>query len=425
MTLKRNWLATRMSPSFGDAARYRPSDVRPGRAPGGSAMTFPAPPVSVAQAAARAQPLGCACRPPGPWPARLPGRDEPGTPGAACVLADRAVVPRSLPAPRLRRAHHAAHVGGAWPVAAVHLHLRDARREEPAGRAAAPAAARHSAVGADPRLLSFTVVFFMGLFPGSLLGAEFAAIFAIFTSQAWNMAFSFYQSLRTVPSELLEASRIFRLSPWLRFWRLEVPFAMPQPHLEHDDVDVGRLVLRRRLGSDHRRRHDVQAARHRLLPRPRDRAAGPRRGRLGGRHHAGGDPALRPAAVPAARRLGRQVPLRADGGRSSRRSPGSCDVLRHAGIVAAFAGPLVACGGDRYRTASPAAQGTPAGAARQHVAGWGDRLWTVSFSPWSAGALWQIGRFVVGGLSLGRGGQRRSSAWSRWSACSCSSRSPA
>ena len=50
--------------------------------------------------------------------------------------------------------------------------------------------------------LTFTVVFFMGLFPGSQLGAECAAIFAIFTSQAWNMAFSFYQSLRTVPRDL-------------------------------------------------------------------------------------------------------------------------------------------------------------------------------------------------------------------------------
>jgi NitT/TauT family transport system permease protein len=61
-----------------------------------------------------------------------------------------------------------------------------------------------------------------------VLGAEFAAVFAIFTSQAWNMAFSFYQSLRTVPTELVEASHVFRLSPWMRFWRLDVPFAMPQ-----------------------------------------------------------------------------------------------------------------------------------------------------------------------------------------------------
>jgi NitT/TauT family transport system permease protein len=75
--------------------------------------------------------------------------------------------------------------------------------------------------------LTFTVTFFMGLFPGRVLGAELAVIFAIFTSQAWNMAFSMYQSLTTVPSDLAEASRGFRLSAWQRFWRLDVPFAMP------------------------------------------------------------------------------------------------------------------------------------------------------------------------------------------------------
>ncbi len=75
--------------------------------------------------------------------------------------------------------------------------------------------------------ISVTVVFFLSLAPGRVLGAEFAAVFAIFTSQAWNMAFSFYQSLRTVPTELSEAARSFRLSAWARFWRLEVPFAMP------------------------------------------------------------------------------------------------------------------------------------------------------------------------------------------------------
>ena len=68
---------------------------------------------------------------------------------------------------------------------------------------------------------------FIALFPGNLLGVELAALFAIFTSQAWNMAFSLYQSLRTVPTELQEAARIFQLSGWQRFWRLELPFAMP------------------------------------------------------------------------------------------------------------------------------------------------------------------------------------------------------
>jgi len=62
--------------------------------------------------------------------------------------------------------------------------------------------------------LSFTVVFFISLFPGNTLGPELAAVFAIFTSQAWNMAFSFYQALRTIPSDLDEASRSFCSSAW-------------------------------------------------------------------------------------------------------------------------------------------------------------------------------------------------------------------
>ncbi len=75
--------------------------------------------------------------------------------------------------------------------------------------------------------LTFTLVFFMNLFPGQVLGAELAVIFTIFTSQAWNMAFSMYQSLQTVPADLEEVSRGFGLSAWQRFWRLEVPYAMP------------------------------------------------------------------------------------------------------------------------------------------------------------------------------------------------------
>jgi len=75
--------------------------------------------------------------------------------------------------------------------------------------------------------ISITVVFFLTLGRGRVLGAEMAAIFAIFTSQAWNMAFSVYQSLRTVPVELREAADSFHLTPWTRFWQLEVPFATP------------------------------------------------------------------------------------------------------------------------------------------------------------------------------------------------------
>ncbi len=75
--------------------------------------------------------------------------------------------------------------------------------------------------------LSFTVTFFLGLFPGNVLGAECAAVFAIFTSQAWNMAFAFYLALRTVPKDLDEVARGYRFTGWQKFWQLEAPYAVP------------------------------------------------------------------------------------------------------------------------------------------------------------------------------------------------------
>jgi NitT/TauT family transport system permease protein len=75
--------------------------------------------------------------------------------------------------------------------------------------------------------LAFTTTFFLALFPGQILGVEFAAIFAIFTGQAWNMTFSFYQSLKTVPRDLDDVANSLRLGSWRKFWTLEVPFAAP------------------------------------------------------------------------------------------------------------------------------------------------------------------------------------------------------
>lgn len=74
--------------------------------------------------------------------------------------------------------------------------------------------------------LSITVTGFIALFPGSLLGLEMASIFAIFTSQVWNMTFSFYHSLKSLPRELDEAVTLYRLPRWQRFFRLEVPASM-------------------------------------------------------------------------------------------------------------------------------------------------------------------------------------------------------
>ncbi|NNH68766.1 ABC transporter permease subunit [Nocardia uniformis] len=74
--------------------------------------------------------------------------------------------------------------------------------------------------------LAVTVTGFIALFPGSSLGLECASIFAIFTSQAWNMAFAFHSSLMSQPRELDEAARNLRLSRWQRFWRVDVPSGM-------------------------------------------------------------------------------------------------------------------------------------------------------------------------------------------------------
>lgn len=76
-------------------------------------------------------------------------------------------------------------------------------------------------------MLSLTVVAFIHLFPNRLLGPECAAIFAIFTSQVWNMILSFYQSLKTVSSDYYDAAAVFHLSAWQRFWRIELPYATP------------------------------------------------------------------------------------------------------------------------------------------------------------------------------------------------------
>ena len=165
--------------------------------------------------------------------------------------------------------------------------------------------------------LSFTVVFFVSLFPGNALGPELAAIFAIFTSQAWNMAFSFYQSLRTIPSDLDEASRSFRASAWQRFWRLEVPFAMPGTHLEHDDVDVRRMVLCRGFRSHLGRQSPDRASRRRLLCCARHRA--PRSAAVGWAIAA-----MTIAIVLYDQLLFRPMVAWADKFRSSRPRPRSC-----------------------------------------------------------------------------------------------------
>lgn len=75
-------------------------------------------------------------------------------------------------------------------------------------------------------VLSFlpgVVLALISLFPGRQIGVEIAAILLIFTGMTWNMTFSFYQSLSSIPNDLLEASWVYRLNGWQRFWQLELP----------------------------------------------------------------------------------------------------------------------------------------------------------------------------------------------------------
>jgi NitT/TauT family transport system permease protein len=65
----------------------------------------------------------------------------------------------------------------------------------------------------------------VALFPGRQLGVEAGAILLIFTGQVWNMAFSFYASLKSIPKEMREAARVYGFSWWQRFIEMELPFA--------------------------------------------------------------------------------------------------------------------------------------------------------------------------------------------------------
>ena len=75
--------------------------------------------------------------------------------------------------------------------------------------------------------LSFSTAFFVMLAPHSVMGIEYAAIFGVFTGQAWNMALTLYQTLCIVPNDLLQAADAFGLNAWQRYWRIEVPYAIP------------------------------------------------------------------------------------------------------------------------------------------------------------------------------------------------------
>lgn len=75
--------------------------------------------------------------------------------------------------------------------------------------------------------ISFTITGFIALFPGNILGFELAVIFAVFTCQVWNIIYSLYQSFISIPEDLLNTKRVFKMNAIQKFFLIEMPYATP------------------------------------------------------------------------------------------------------------------------------------------------------------------------------------------------------
>ena len=246
--------------------------------------------------------------------------------------------PAALPMYALRTM--LADAGGDARLAAVHVHLRHAGRKKPPRRNGTDSSSGCAAVGADPRLSVVHRRVLRLAVSRQCAGPELAAIFAIFTSQAWNMAFSFYQSLKTVPHDLDEASRSFRSSGWQRFWRLEVPFAMPGLIWNMMmSMSGGWFFV---VASEAISVGDVQIhiAGRRLLCGARHPGSRPGGSGLGDRRDDDDDPPLRSAAISPAGRLGRQISLRADRGIITLPSSWVLDLFRRSKLLRLMGRPI-------------------------------------------------------------------------------------
>jgi NitT/TauT family transport system permease protein len=245
--------------------------------------------------------------------------------------------------------------------------------------------------------LSVTVVFFLSLAPGRVLGAELAAVFAIFTSQAWNMAFSFYQSLRTVPVELTEASHCFHFSPWMRFWRVEVPFAMP--------ALVWNMMMSMSGGWFFVVAAEAISVGDTTITLPGigsyiALAIGQRQ--LGAIEWA--IAVMLVVILVYDQLLFRPLVAWADRFRFEQEAGGApprswvLTVLRRSGLVAVFLGPAASLWRRSYRIG--ARSGAPARhPGRDDPGGWPDRLWAATVVLLAVVTLWHVMRFVLQGLS--------------------------
>ena len=189
-------------------------------------------------------------------------------------------------------AHDVAHVRRHRRLAGLHFRLRDACRQKPARRARPHSIARRPAIGTDPRLSVFHGDLFSWAFSGLDLGRRMRGDLRDFHLAGLE------HGLFLLPVAPRRPPRPDRGCAWFRAFVVAAVLATrnalrdARANLEHDDVDVGRLVFRRRIRSDFGWRHHRQIARHRLLSRPRHRGKAHRCGVRGGRRHAGRDPCL-------------------------------------------------------------------------------------------------------------------------------------
>jgi hypothetical protein len=153
----------------------------------------------------------------------------------------------------------------------------------------------------------------VALFPTRQLGVEFGAILLIFTGQVWNMAFSFYASLKSIPRELREAARIYGFGKWQRFVPAGAALRRDRPGLELHGVGGGRLVLPDGLRNVRARQARFPAAGAGLISANRRQRRRHGRHLLGPGHHDRRDRADRPDGVAAGHRLVGQVQVRAGG----------------------------------------------------------------------------------------------------------------
>ncbi len=249
--------------------------------------------------------------------------------------------------------------------------------------------------------ISVASLFFLSLAPGKMFGAELVAVFAIFTSQAWNMAFSFYQSLRTVPGELTEAGRLFGLNGWARFWRIEVPFAMPSLVwnmmmsmsggwffvVAAEAISVGHTsIALPGIGS-----YIAEAIAERNLT-----AIAWAILRHGRRHRH-----LRPAPVPAAGELGRPLPHRFQEQGDEAPEAWVLTAFRRSRLMERLTAPFAALLKWSYRLAPPKIRTGRGPRLPQGSGRLGDIAWYGIIALLTALALWQATGFIAETLSWG------------------------